>query len=223
MFKFFRKLKGLKNRVIRKIKSYSATMNVDEGKGKFIFSDSELKIKIIKREGARLIMKGNVNLTTHPCTNDKTILLKLGKNSILTIEGDLELGNGVRISLSKGAQLNLGGKSIESTSKITGDTFIMVNKKLEIGKDFLCAWGVFITDSDWHQINNQPHQSDVYIGDHVWIANNSSVLKGTTIQENCVVASNTKLINAIYPSNSLIAGTPAKVVKSDINWRKDIV
>lgn len=222
MFKFFKKLKGIKNRLIRKIKSYLATMNVDEGKGRFIFADAELKVKIIKGDGARLILNGDVQLSSHPCSNDKIITLKLGKNSILKIDGDFIIGNGVRISLSKDAQLSFGGKSIESGSGITADTFIMVKKKIEIGNDFLCAWGVFITDSDWHQINNQPHQSDVHIGNHVWIANNSSVLKGTTIQDNCIVASNSKLINTAYPSDSMIAGTPAKIVKSGISWCRDI-
>lgn len=223
MFIFFKKLNGLKNRLIRRIKSYSTNRYIDEGKGKFVFTDAKLQLNIIKGEGARLIVNGDVQLSSHPCSNDKIITLKLGKNSILKINGDFIIGNGVRISLSKEAQLSFGGKLNESGSGITADTYIMVKKKIEIGNDFLCAWGVFITDSDWHQINDQPHQSDVSIGNHVWIANNSSVLKGTTIQDNCIVASNSKLINKAYPPDSMIAGTPAKVVKSDISWCRDII
>lgn len=46
----------------------------------------------------------------------------------------------------------------------------MVNQKIEIGKDFDCAWDVFISDCDWPQIEGQPFQRNVRIGDHVWVA-----------------------------------------------------
>ena len=216
------KFSNIKKRIICSIKSYFLSKKVDEGNGKFIIKDSKIKVNIRKREGAKLQLNGNVIISSHSSSNNKTVTIVLGRHSVLKIKGDFTIGNDVKIHLSKGAQLSFGGKLIESASGITADTFIMVNKKIEIGTDFLCAWGVFITDSDWHQIEGQPHQADVLIGNHVWIANNSSILKGTVINDNCIVASNSKLINKTYPSDSMIAGSPARVVKSDINWSRDI-
>lgn len=216
------KFANVKKRTICLIKSYFLSKKVDEGNGKFIIKDSKIKVKIRKRDGAKLQLNGNVIISSHSCSTNKTVTIDLGKHSLLKIDGDFTIGNDVKIHLNKGAQLSFGGKLIESASGITADTFIMVNKKIEIGTDFLCAWGVFITDSDWHQIEGQAHQADVLIGNHVWIANNSSILKGTAINDNCIVASNSKLINRIYPSDSMIAGSPARVVKSDIKWSRDI-
>jgi acetyltransferase-like isoleucine patch superfamily enzyme len=98
----------------------------------------------------------------------------------------------------------------------------LVYKKIEIGRDFVCAWNVFISDSDWHQIGKQSHQADIYIGDHVWIANSCSILKGSQIGNNCIVASYSKVIKSKYESDSMLAGTPARIVKSDIFWSRDI-
>ena len=123
----------------------------------------------------------------------------------------------------KNGGLTIGGKKFESASGITGNTLIMVEKKIEIGYDFICAWDVFISDSDWHSIENNHHQKDIKIGDHVWIANNTNILKGTVIGNNCVVSSCSKISNKVYGDNLLIGGIPAIVLKENISWKRDIL
>tara|TARA_R110002033_G_scaffold84025_1_gene134768 strand:- start:393 stop:770 length:378 start_codon:yes stop_codon:yes gene_type:complete len=124
--------------------------------------------------------------------------------------------------LNKNSTLTFGGKNKESGSGITSDTLIMVNRKISIGEDFICAWNNFISDSDWHSINGQSHQKDIKIGNHVWIANNCNILKGTVLGDNTIIASNTKITNKIFPKDSLIAGIPPKIIKQGINWSRDI-
>jgi acetyltransferase-like isoleucine patch superfamily enzyme len=204
-----------------KIKSTYYSCYIDEGNGKFIIQDSSINIKINKGKGSKLIINGDVMITSHIGGNAPAVI-NLGINSILEIGGDFIIGNGVKLAVNDEAFLSFGGKDIESGSGITADSIIMCHKKIKIGKDFLCAWGVFITDSDWHSIGSQNHQSDVIIGNHVWIANNSSVLKGSIIGDNSIIASQSKVINKSYPPNSMLAGSPAKVVKSDVTWCRDI-
>lgn len=204
-----------------KIKSIYYSFYIDEGNGKIVMQDSSIIIKINKGKGSKLIINGDVMISSHIGGN-APIVINLGINSILEIAGDFIIGNGVRLAVNDGAVLYFGGKNIESGSGITADSIIMCYKRIKIGKDFLCAWGVFITDSDWHSIGCQNHQEDVIIGNHVWIANNSSVLKGSIIGDNSIVASQSKVVNKLYPPNSMLAGSPAKVVKSDISWCRDI-
>ncbi len=208
--------------IVCKIKSIYYSKYIDKGSnGKIIITNPYITIKINKSKGSKLIVNGDVVINSH-IGGTNPIIITLGVNSTLKIDGDFIIGNGVRLAVSDNAFLYFGGKDIESGSGITADSVIMCYKSITIGKDFLCAWNVFITDSDWHTIDNKQHYANVAIGDHVWIANNSSVLKGSTISDNSIVASLSKISNKLYPPNSMLAGIPAKVIKSNISWSRDI-
>ena len=194
---------------------------VDQGKGKIIISSPFLSVQIVKAKTAKIILDGNLIIDRHLFGNTKTVIY-LKDESTLHIGGKFSIGNGVTIYVGKKAALFIGGKKNESASGISKDTTIMVNKKITIGTDFLCAWGVFISDSDWHTFNNMPHQKDVIIGDHVWVANNTNILKGTNIGDGCVISSNSKLINKTYEKELLVAGLEGKVIKNNITWSRDI-
>lgn len=208
--------------IICKIKSIYYSAYLDKGStGKIIITNPYINIKVNKRKGSKLIANGNIVITSH-IEGTNPIIISLGINSTLKIDGDFIIGNGVKMIISDNAFLYFGGKNIESGSGITADSVIMCYKSITIGQDFLCAWNVFITDSDWHTIENKQHYGDVVIGNHVWIANNSSVLKGSTINDNSIVASQSKISNKSYPPDSMLAGIPAVVVKSNISWSRDI-
>lgn len=57
----------------------------------------------------------------------------------------------------------------------------------------------------------------IVIGDHVWIGMNVIVLKGVTIGEGAVVSAGS-VVTKDVPPHSLVAGVPAKVVKTDVEW-----
>lgn len=206
--------------MIIKCRSYFLTKRfVTQGKGKIILQAPFLKVKIKKAKNAQFILNGNLIISPH-LSGTTPVVIILGKNSSLTIENEFIIGNGVKISLSENSKLYFGGKNKESASGITADILIMVSKNIEIGSDFICAWGVYITDSDWHDIEGQIRQKDVIIGDHVWIANNSSVLKGSQIGHGSVVAGASKVHNKVIPPESLVAGTRGEVVKNNIKWKR---
>ncbi|MBN1187872.1 MAG: hypothetical protein JXB49_36700 [Bacteroidales bacterium] len=207
--------------VICQIRSIYYTNKIDTGGGKIIITDPFLKFRIHKEKSALLIVKGVLKVTPHMGGNN-AVYIHLSINSCFQLDNDFILGQGVRIFLAKNAFLHIGGKDKESLSGITSDTLIMVYQKIEIGKDFVCAWSVFISDCDWHQIEGQSFQKNVRIGDHVWIANNNNILKGTIIGDNSIVASNSKIINKTFPDNVLIAGIVPQIVKTSINWNRDL-
>jgi len=55
---------------------------------------------------------------------------------------------------------------------------------------------------------------DIIIGDDVWLGAGVTVLKGAQIGAGSIVATGAVVLKGNYPANSLIAGNPAKVVKS---------
>ena len=71
-------------------------------------------------------------------------------------------------------------------------------------------------------ILNRP--KDINIGDHVWLCRNVSVLKGVNIPDNCVAGLGSIITKAFDKTNSLIAGTPARIIESEryknIDWTR---
>lgn len=200
--------------------SWNLSMKIDGGLGKIRVKNSKSDIIIIKGKNAKLILDGNLTINSH-LYGSSPIRILLSDNSTLHIKSDFEIGNGVCLSIYNSGKLIIGGKKNESKSGITADTCIMVYSNIEIGYDFICSWGVFISDSNWHHMDGQVHFGNVIIGNHVWIANSSNILKNTFIEDNCIVASNSKLINNVYKADSIVAGIPAKVVKSGVSWKRD--
>lgn len=207
--------------MVCRIRSYWYSRKIDEGGGKIVLSDPWLRVKIEKEPGSKWIVKGKFRISSH-IGGTAPVVISLRSNSLFQIDGDFIIGQGVRIAVYQNAELYFGGRKNESDSGITADTLIMVYRKIRIGYDFICSWNVFISDSDWHRIDNQKHNLDVEIGNKVWIANNCSILKGSKIADGSIVASHSKVINKDYPPEALLAGTPAKMIKTGVTWSRDI-
>lgn len=66
-----------------------------------------------------------------------------------------------------------------------------------IGKDALMSWDVQIMDSDMHYMMEgntiKRNSKRIVIGENAWISNRVSVLKGTELPANIIVASNSLL------------------------------
>ena len=60
---------------------------------------------------------------------------------------------------------------------------------------------------------------DIEIQNHVWLGYNVNINKGVIIEENSVVAGHSVVTKSV-PSNSIVAGLPAKVVKTGITWSR---
>jgi len=93
---------------------------------------------------------------------------------------------------------------------------ISASDEVVLGNGVMLANGVYITDSDWHMVydrtNRDSRVTPVHIADNVWLGDHATVLKGVTIGENSVVAARA-VVTRDVPSNVIVAGNPAKVVK----------
>jgi acetyltransferase-like isoleucine patch superfamily enzyme len=97
----------------------------------------------------------------------------------------------------------------------------LVNKEIVIEEDVNVASGVCFMDSDAHpkdpvaRAQHQPPPADeikpVHICRHVWIGQNTYVMKGVTIGEGAVIGVNSVVVSDI-PPYCVAMGNPARVV-----------
>jgi acetyltransferase-like isoleucine patch superfamily enzyme len=126
---------------------------------------------------------------------------------------------------------------------VLGDIRIVSRYGIKIGARFISSWNVFIQDFDPHPVDPGlrrlqveaicaglrprfgavPYPEEfvwefpgepVEIGDDVWIGANCTILKGARIGSGCVVASGAVVLSGVYPERSLLAGNPARAVKT---------
>lgn len=84
---------------------------------------------------------------------------------------------------------------------------------------------IIVRTSDSHPIFDEDGKrsnpaKDVEIGNHVWIAPNSKVMKGVTIGEGSIIGSDT-IVTKDIPESCLAVGHPAHVVKTNVKWTRD--
>ena len=101
--------------------------------------------------------------------------------------------------------------------------FISCSKEVIFGRDIMMAWNCSIRDSDGHSIlyDGEPQEAfkAVKIGNHVWLAAETHVLKGVTIMDNSVVAYRSLVIKPFDKEGILIGGIPAKEIRDNVNWK----
>lgn len=140
---------------------------------------------------------------------------RLDRDSAFVCEGDFKLYQGASIYVAPGAKLVVHG----------GGTFLNTNATLncfhyiEIGKGCAISDNVCIADSDSHSIDGQKDKvmSPIVIGDHVWIGKNVTVLKGVTIGSGAVIGAGS-VVTKDVPSNTVVAGNPARPIKTIEKW-----
>lgn len=113
-----------------------------------------------------------------------------------------------------------------SRNRILGFTHIAAceGKSVSFGNGCLFSTDVIFRNTDSHAILDcktgeriNPAES-IEIGDRVWFGNKTTILKGVKIDDDCVVATGA-IVTRNVPASSIVAGVPAKVVKSNVSWR----
>lgn len=123
-------------------------------------------------------------------------------------------GDHAKIFVGKNTRINSGCRLICQGN----------HNSIFIASDCLFSNGVNIWNSDTHTIydfekNIINLSRPVVIGRHVWFGSNCAVLKGVSIGEDSIIGMHAVVTKSV-PHNSIVAGNPAKVIKSRISWDK---
>lgn len=154
------------------------------------------------------------------------------KNTIINFyetEGDLKIAENCYIDsyfgIGKGCSVN-----IKSGTVFNGHAAIKLGEStnLTIGENCLIAPGLYMSTTDWHTIIDIETQErinkakDISIGNHVWIAQDVKILKGAVIGHDSVIGAGSVVVGHI-PSNVVAAGVPARIVKTGITWKRELI
>lgn len=148
----------------------------------------------------------------------------IGSNNILEIGSDCRIGpdcrffcfgNNTRITIGEACTFT---RKIELNAQENDMT-------IEIGKDCMLSNRIVIRTSDSHPIYNNRHErlnppASVFIGNHVWIAPNTKIMKNASIGDGAIIGSDTTVNCRIAP-NSLAVGRPCKIVKEEVFWTRE--
>lgn len=138
---------------------------------------------------------------------------------LVTFNGKANIGHGSKISVNGELELGEG-------FAITAESSIVCNHSITFGKNALISWENLFMDTDYHAIYNNENQlinpdKPIVFGDNLWVGARCTILKGTSIGNDVIIASNSVISgNHLKHDNVVIGGNPAKVIKEDVSRYK---
>lgn len=144
-------------------------------------------------------------------------LINIERGSKLIIEGKARFAQGIRLWIENGASIKIGDNFY-----CNKNCLFRASDDISIGKDVLMGWDIEMNTTDGHslKIDDQLKQNHgpIAISDNVWIGSHVIVSKNVAISEGSVVAQRSLVISKFVSPKVLIAGSPAKEIKSGIKW-----
>lgn len=171
-----------------------------------IFCDNTIRVGASTNlSNVKIIMAGGSNLIQigEHCSLSGVAFFMNGSNNRLII------GNNVRVNATK--------SSLTCFNACDGCT-------IEIDDNCLFSNRIEIHTTDYHKIfinnnskrNNIP--ANVHIGKHSWVGLGVLILKGVHLPSNTIVGANSVVVSSYNESNVIIAGSPAKIIKRNVEW-----
>lgn len=113
------------------------------------------------------------------------------------------------------------GKNTRAMGQRWGDVSIVCNgesRAISIGIDCLISGNIVIRNCDGHSIVNKDGEkveeyTDINIGNHVWICENTRMYKHSGIGNNCIVAGSSVVTKSFKEDGVVVGGNPARILK----------
>ncbi len=176
----------------------------------------------------------NWMLYKNKITSNGKVIMSFGAGIIgQKNKNQVVLGKNVRLS-GWLTVLDKGKISVGDYTLIGNKTVVQAWKSVAIGSFVMISPEVWIQDNNSHSIYAQDRFVDmlgskdfnptnidmtnavskpIVIGDHVWIGRRATILKGVVIGDRSIIAAGAVVTHDV-PSDSIVAGNPAKVVKT---------
>jgi len=93
-----------------------------------------------------------------------------------------------------------------------------------IGRDCMISSNVTIRATDGHAIFDRDTRQilnrtrPISVGDHVWVGAEVTFMKGAKVSDNSVIGRSSLITRQFDESNVVLAGSPAKIVRTNIMW-----
>lgn len=167
------------------------------------------------------------------------------ENSMVKGEGNvITLGEGSRLTrvhieghrnrINIGARCLLNGQIIikcsdglieigDATTAMGIKIHMHESSRIIIGRDCMFSGGIWMDTSDNHSIIDVASGKrinpckPIEIGEHVWVGQQSTILKGATIGSHSIIGAGS-MVRGVIPDHSLAVGSPAKVIRDGVTW-----
>ncbi len=175
----------------------------------------------IKNLEVKFLGKNNYIEIQEPFYALKSVYIRCGNNCHVSIGKNNEYYQ-ARILMGSDNSLEIGpNTTIEEARILQRNSF---NNKIKIGADCQISYEIIIRTTDGHVIydtttkNIKNYPQDIVIGNHVWFGARTMILKGSKIPSNSMIGACSLVNKEFTEENTVIAGSPAKIIKSGINW-----
>jgi acetyltransferase-like isoleucine patch superfamily enzyme len=178
-----------------------------------------------ERLNGRLRIEGDNNhfeIGRGSVSNEMTATL--GSSCVVRVGEGCNLGH-LFIYAADKAQIIVGGNS-----GFNGLVRLLVHEpgQISIGSGCLLAGDVDVTCSDMHSIvdlqtgERVNPARNVVLEDAVWIGQRAMILKGAHIETGSIVGA-CSVVTGRVAAFSIAAGAPAKVIRTGVTWRRDLI
>lgn len=170
----------------------------------------------VRVEGARNTIRIGRNVTIN------SFIWLQGEGAVLEIGDDCTIDGRIHVVRGEGSVIRIG----RGTTIVAAGLSLHETGELHIGEDCMFSSDIHMDVSDMHPIHdlatgerlNPPRP--IHIGDHVWLGRRVLVTKGARIGSGTVVGAGSMVVGEL-PANVIAAGTPAKVIREGVDWRRE--
>ncbi len=184
--------------------------------------------KYYKISGLDISIKGSGNkiiISDKACFTGSKIIID-ANNAVLEFDESPDITNlSVFVRNGEGQCLKWG-----KGTTITGGYIELceTNASVVIGDNCMIGWHISIVATDFHTVldrntgavlNGPGH---VVIGDNCWLGHGVRLLKNAKIPNNTIVGAETVVTKKFSEEWTVLGGNPARVVKRDVTWRREL-
>jgi acetyltransferase-like isoleucine patch superfamily enzyme len=174
------------------------------------------------QKGAKLYVGGgDVEIGCDQLAGSKAeTRVRLRNGAVWSNEGGCRISYGTTLEVLQNAVLDSRFFTMNS------NCVLVAAKRIALGHDVMIGRGVVIYDSDHHTLRNGNQEvtnpdAPVVIGDHVWLATNAMVLKGTILGSGTMVAANA-VAHGVIPQNVIYQTTNIPKVRENYGtWSRE--
>lgn len=215
-------------RLWKKHRSTKIKINGDNNEVIINYENAPAGSKITLPKRINISISGNnnkVHIDMPIVFSNSSIILKGDENSFSIGHTRHKVSNAIfcacdggSIVIGKDCQMIAGGLFL----KIEDDHNI--KHRIEVGDGTYIARECIIRASDGHTLYDPETKlplnppGDIIIGKHCWITSRCTLIKGTALPDNTVVGANSLVNKKFTEEHTLIAGSPAKVIRKDVFW-----
>lgn len=210
----------VKRIIILLLKAYCSVVFYVFYRGNEIQTNAMLRMISFSIQG-----KNNSIIFKDGCVLNNTRIELTGTNNEIVFDENVVISEGGRIRVEgNNNKLHIGKNSnlIYAFFSMGDD-----NNDVIIGEDCLLSSNVVIRNWDNHSIVMADAPDDrickgksVNIGNHVWVSNGVTILKGVHIGNDSIIGT-MSVVTSDVPANTIVAGNPAKPVKTGVTWCRE--